>query len=183
MINMAQNEESLRRLARFENLFHRENLKLGLSIWLQTNLVILLLSIPLSIIPMPFEFFFGIVFGLTVYLYQRAAGREALFRYRIPVSPWCWWSINWRTAVYLLPLTILLAVMIVSANPPANEEELVYDPTQMAAANFLIFVFSVVPMGLATSQAFMVSLARFRQLSGRDFNPGSGGIGGSGEGH
>ncbi len=172
---MSETEQTIHALARFESLFHRDNLKLGASIWLRTNLPIFLVAIPLSLLPISAELFLGIGIALMVILFQRAAGREAARLYGIPVSPWCWWSINWRVAVYLLPLTIVMAMMLVSAYPDFDDEAVGENPGPLAAANFIHFVVSIVPMGLATSQAFLVSMKRHKEQFGEGGSQGPGG--------
>ena len=110
---MATETQSLEQLSRFENLFHKMNLLLGLRIWLRTTGIMMLANFGAALaglIQAAPELAFLSLAVLNIYLFQRAASSEARVRYGLPVSPWCWWSINWRLIVYLLPVAIVLVI-------------------------------------------------------------------------
>lgn len=161
---MHEHEETIRRLAGFESLFAKENLLLGLSIWLRTTAILLLVSLAadvLGLLALLRELILPASLAAYFILLQLAAGHEAARRYRLPVSPWCWWSIYWRLLVFLLPLLLLLAIMMVPADAGIDTEELNIDTTAFLVAQLIILVLSIIPLGLATSQAFRISLNRY----------------------
>lgn len=157
---MATETQSLERLSKFENLFHKMNLLLGLRIWLRTTGIMMLVNLGavlIGLIQAAPELAFLALAALNIYLFQRAASAEARVRYGMPVSPWCWWSINWRLIVYLLPVAI---VLVIAGGPIDIEDD--NRPTQkelerLGYAQLIIASLSIIPMGLATSQALLVS--------------------------
>ena len=167
---MASKIADLEELTRFENLFHRENLLLGLRMWIRTTALMIAANLAAALSGL-FLLAPGLTMlaltGLSIFLFQWAAGREAARRYSFPVSPWCWWSINWRLIVYMLPVIFVLVLAGGPLDSDGDGRLTGAEMNQLALTQTVIAFLSAVPMGLATSQALLVSLRRFLSLGGR----------------
>ncbi len=160
---MAKDIEKLKRLAGFESLFHRDNLLLGLRMWLRVNLAMLVVGIVLGLT--------GVLTALGVlglsalvmvsfFLYQWSASLESRKNYDFEPSPWCWWSIVWRLIVFMLPVFFILVLVAGPPSPGPGGEFTEKELEQLSNMQLITAFLSIVPMGLATSQALMASLRR-----------------------
>ena len=177
---MPHNTEELERLARFENLFHRNNLLLGLRVWLRVNLTLFLVGFVLGltgVLVILGEFGMALILGIGFFLYQWAATVEGRKLYDMMPGPWCWWSIMWRQLLYMMPV-ILILMVIIGPFDVTEQGELTEAGTQkLFEIQMIVGLLSIIPQGLSTSQALLVSLRRYSPQSGGGAaggNPGDG---------
>ena len=173
---MPRDVEKLKRLAGFESLFDRTNLLLGLRMWLRITLAMLAVVIATALTGLLAalgEIAFSALLVFNLFLYQWAAAVEGGKLYGIAPTPWCWLSIVWRQLLYMLPFFFLLSIMLSSTYSDFTEEVIRANPEPMAIANLIVYVLSVVPMGLATSQALLASLRSRGAIGGGSEGGGS----------
>jgi hypothetical protein len=160
--NRAELRRHFEQLSRFENLFQKENVVLGLMIWLKSTGLMWLIQIGLAAIGL-LQLFGQIILiplvALSFYLIQWAAATEARKRYSMPVLPTCWWSIFWRILLFMLPLWIALTFMMPEGYLE-NPERMIENPVPLQIAQLTIMILSVIPMGMITSKAYLISFDR-----------------------
>ena len=177
---MPHNTEELERLSKFENLFHRDNLLLGLRVWLRVNLTMLVVGLVLALTGLLAIFGtlgMALILGISFFLFQWAATVEARRLYGFVPGPWCWWSIVWRLLLYMMPVLLILTLVI---GPAALNEQGEFTEAglqKLSEIQLIIGFLSIIPQGLATSQALLVSLRRYGPLSGGSSGDDPGGDG------
>lgn len=170
---MARETEKLRQLAGFESLFHRDNLLLGLRMWLRVNLAMLAVGVVLNLTGALTAL--GVL-GLSAlvmvsfFLYQWSARLEAMKQYGFEPSPWCWWSIVWRLLAYMLPVFFILVLVAGPPSPGPGGEFTEKELEQLSNMQLLTAFLSIIPMGLATSQALLASLRKLGLSNGTGVN-------------
>jgi len=160
---MPRNVEALQRLARFESLFQRDNLLLGLRMWLRVNLATLAIALVLKFSGLMAALGgagLSLLVAISFFLFQWSATVEGRKLYDITPSPWCWWSIFWRLMLYMLPVVIVLSIATGPVELTAAGEFTQKDLDKLAGVQMIVAILSVIPQGLATSQALLVSLRR-----------------------
>jgi hypothetical protein len=166
---MPHDLEKLGSLSRFESLFHRDNLLLGLRMWLRVNLAMLAIAFVLGLSGL--LNILGVsgmaaLMMVSFFLYQWSATLEARKLYGFIPSPWCWWSIIWRLIVFMLPVFFVM-LMVAGPVQPDTEGKLSESELEEISNIQLITAFlSIIPMGLVTSQALKVALKGPRPLPG-----------------
>jgi hypothetical protein len=171
---MPQQALSLDELAKFDNLFHKENLLRGLRVWLRTTgltTVAGLLAALFGLMHLLPELTMFALTGLNIFLFQWTAGQEAR-RYGFPVSTWCWWSIIWRLVVAMLPVIFVLTLAGGPIEPGTDGMLTDEDLQRLSMAQLVIAVVSIVPMGMVTSQALLASRRKFEFFGGTPFSGG-----------
>jgi hypothetical protein len=162
----AELRSHLEQLSKFENLFQKENVLLGLMIWLKSTGLMWLIQIVLAAIGL-LQLFGQIILiplvALSFYLIQWAASTEARKRYSMPVLPTCWWSIFWRILLFMLPLWIALTFMMPEGYLE-NPERMMENPVPLQIAQLTIMILTVIPMGMITSRAYLISFDRISSI-------------------
>jgi hypothetical protein len=155
--------EKLRMMASFESMFAKENLLLGLNVWLKSTGIMLVINLVAS--------FTGIsaMLGATgtfvflaagFYLMYRAIAQEAWERYKIRVLSSCWWSFYWRVLVFIIPVIFLLTLMLPESYIEMTPEQMAENPEPIFYLQIAALVLSIIPSGLAASRAILVSFLR-----------------------
>lgn len=160
--------ERLVRMASFESMFVKENLLLGLSVWLQSTGIMLVLNIVSSLTGVTallgsLETFVFLALGF--YLMYRAIAQEAWNRYKIPVLTSCWWSFYWRVLVFIVPVIFFLTMMLPESYLKMDQEQLLQNPEPIFYLQIAALVLSIIPSGLAASRAILVSYTRMGGLA------------------
>jgi hypothetical protein len=160
---MLRNLEKLKRLAKFENMFQRDNLFLGLRMWLRVNVAMIVVGFALALVGILAALgmlAYSFLMAVSFFLYQWSASIEGRKLYGLAASPWCWWSVVWRLLMYMLP--VIFVLLIVGGPIDLNERGEISpsDEEKLANINLITALLSIIPMGLATSQALLVSAAR-----------------------
>jgi hypothetical protein len=158
---MPQNLQKLKELSRFESLFKRDNLLLGLRMWLRVNLAMLAVALvlgatgALNLLGMSS---YAVLLFLSILLYQWSITVEARKLYGFTPSPWCWWSVIWRMIVFMLPVFFIMLLVAgpVQPDPDGNYSE--SDLEKISNIQLITAFLSVIPMGLVTSRALLASL-------------------------
>ena len=164
--NRAEMRRHFEQLSKFENLFHKENVFLGLMIWLKSTGLMWLIQIGLAaigLLQLLGQILLIPLVALSFYLIQWAASSEARKRYSIPVLPTCWWSIFWRILLFMLPLWIALTFMMPEGYLE-NPERMIENPVPLQIAQLTIMILSVIPMGMITSKAYLISFDRISSM-------------------
>lgn len=183
---MQDTGSKLTELARFENMFHRENLTLGLMVWAKSNGIMWIISLAMAltgVMAMLGEFaLVGAIFVSFVLLHW-AITSEAKKRYGFTPLGSCWWSVYWRVFVYMLPVLFALTLMMPAGYFNQTAEEILAHPEPMYYAQIIYLFVSIIPMGLATSNTLLLSWRRLSGFAGSinrpPQTPGAGGDAGN----
>lgn len=163
--------------ATFSKLLYKENLSIGLHIWVRTLLPLLIFYIVLWVLlyKNPNQLKIVLIlspFTIAIYFYllQRVAGKVAKSRFGLTIIGLCWWSIAWRLMMYwaLLELPFLLWSLVEKRFINLREVNYYMPEGILYAATlvFVLFIFAhIVFLGAATSRAFYYSLKKTVNIS------------------
>lgn len=166
---MQSRENKLAELARFENMFHRDNLILGLMVWAKSNGIMWFISLAMALSgAMALLGEVGLLAAIIIgfVLLHWAITTEARRRYGFTPLGSCWWSVYWRVFVYMLPVLVALTLMMPAGYFSQTPEEILANPQPMYYAQIIYLFVSIIPMGLATSKTLLLSWRRLSTFSG-----------------
>ena len=155
--------EKLKTMASFDSMFAKENLLLGLNVWLKSTGIMLVVNLVAS-----FTGFSALLGGAGTfvflaagfYLMYRAIAQEAWERYKIPVLTSCWWSFYWRVMVFIIPVIFFLTLMLPDSYIEMTPEQMAENPEPIFYLQIAALILSIIPSGLAASRAILVSYLR-----------------------
>lgn len=163
-------QEKLTRMASFESMFEKENLILGVTVWIKSTgimLVVNLISSLSGLSAMLGSLGVSLFLAIGFYLMYRAIASEAMKRYGLKVLASCWWSFYWRVLVFILPVIFFLTLMIPDSYSGMTPEQMVENPEPIFYLQIAALVLSIIPSGLAASRAILVSFQRISMLAGQ----------------
>jgi hypothetical protein len=160
-------ESRLRKEAAFESMFSRTNLEQGLHVWAKSTGVVFVISIALNLLgiySLLGSFLPLALFILSFYLLQIAVSAEGTKRYKFTAERNAWWSTYWRVIVYILPVTFVFVFLLPGDLRGMQPEEMM-NSNAMVFANAIILLVSIIPTGISTSKALLISYLKQQKVN------------------